>query len=210
MEGKDPARPAKGDKKKKSKGSRRPEAVVAPQAPLAVPVVAAAPPVAETKARPVPEKGGAKKKSSKRAPPPSQVEQPAGPKPKLAIAIEAVTPILRDDGNAEMVDDDDNDGYGDDFEDYSDDAFEADDGEAPSGASLPPSTVLSGVRRRHDATPGDDADLRDLQAAMREENSAAMERRRAEAEDVPEAKSARRETKGGKGAKSAKASQPTR
>ena len=124
-----------------------------------------------------------KKSSSKRsAPVPTgpAVGTPTTPpteKPthrQVAKVIVAALPSVADELNVETVDDED-DGYGDDFENYSEEEFEVDE-DKPSHA---PKLTISGVKRALVAA-GDECGPRNLvemKKAMREENAAALERR---------------------------------
>jgi hypothetical protein len=178
MESKGPSKRGGGAKKKKSKGAAGLH--MEPVAHIGIEV----PPEPKIVAAKVAERRGAKKKSSKRTPaavealaPSDQMNRVRRP---VSNTIVAAVPFVHDDGHAEIVDDED-DGYGDDtFENYSEDEFEAEDVAQPSKAR----TTIAGVKRA-DASSDDPmatADLREVQRAMREENAAALERRRQGAE----------------------------
>jgi len=87
---------------------------------------------------------------------------------------------MHDEGNAETVDDED-DGYGDDdFDAYSDEEFEP-----YETISKPVAHSLSGVKRVSNANDAvnDAVDVHEVQAAMRAENDAALNRVRQKAID---------------------------
>lgn len=123
-----------------------------------------------------------KKSSSKRNAPMAIVQSDASTSSaeklihrQAAKVIVAAMPNVADELNVETVEDED-DGYGDDFENYSEEEFEVDDDHTFHATKM----TISGVKRAVVAA-GDDCgprDLAEMHKAMREENAAALERRK--------------------------------